>query len=247
MNTKKSNPHSYWKYAFIVPTLLAILLIMNKPLPVVGQRVPDGQSLVENDEGMIGCRELLRAAKAGDQAKVAKLLETTAPDCSYYADGEPRSPLVAAARNGNLTIGKLLVEAQAGVEFHAAGDETPLMAAAKYGHLDFVKYLVAQGAGVNKTLRGDGTALITASQNGHLDVVRYLISQKAVIDQQVPGDGTALINAVKNNHYTTARLLLEYGADPYLHAPGDEYAMFHAQTANNRGMIDLLEQYAKEK
>jgi ankyrin repeat protein len=106
---------------------------------------------------------------------------------------------------------------------------------------------LAQGAEINRQLEGDGTALITASQTGQLDVVRYLISQKAEVDQQVPGDGTALINAVKNGHYATAKLLLENGADPYHNVPGDEYAMYHARIAKNKEMIDLLNQYAKEK
>ncbi|MFK7773522.1 MAG: ankyrin repeat domain-containing protein [Saprospiraceae bacterium] len=32
MNTKKSNPHSFWKYAFIAPTIFGLLLILNKPV-----------------------------------------------------------------------------------------------------------------------------------------------------------------------------------------------------------------------
>ncbi|MFK8007707.1 MAG: ankyrin repeat domain-containing protein [Saprospiraceae bacterium] len=44
MNTKKSNPHSFWKYAFIAPTIFGLLLILNKPITL--QAMND--NMVEN-------------------------------------------------------------------------------------------------------------------------------------------------------------------------------------------------------
>jgi beta-lactamase regulating signal transducer with metallopeptidase domain len=249
MNAKKSNPHSYWKYAFMVPLVFAMLLAINKPVAAITENVEPGasRSAVKDETGdASNCRELLSAIKEEDVEKVEQMLKTVDPDCSYRGDGEPRSPLVAAARKGNLVIGKMLIDANADVDFHAAGDETPLMAAAARGHLDFVKYLVSKNADVNKTLAGDGSALLVASRGGRLDVVKFLISIGADVNAQITGDGTALICAVRNNHYEVSKLLLENGADPYQNSPGDEYAMFHARSSNNKTMIDLLKKYDKE-
>jgi hypothetical protein len=250
MNAKKSNPHSYWKYAFMLPLVFAMLLVINKPFTAVAGNANEFSDSEINGESKTAvtdsCKDLLQGVKDEDIEKVKELLKTVDPNCSYRGGGEPRSPLVAAARTGNLAIGKQLIDASADVEFHAAGDETPLMAAAARGHLEFVKYLVSKKADVNSTLGGDGSALLVASRDGRLETVKYLISAGADVNAQITGDGTALICAVRNNHYEVSKLLLENGADPYQNSPGDEYAMFHARSSNNKTMIDLLKKYDKE-
>lgn len=210
MSTKKSNPHNYWKYAFIAPVLFVMLLSMNMPMEVISQQDVtdpvfqngglDNTTIIAED-----CRELLRAVKDQNVAKVKLVLRTVDPDCLYRGDGEPRSPLVAAARKGDLEIGKLLVEAKADIEFHDGSDESPLMAASANGHLDFVAYLMNKGAEVNRKVGGDGTALLVASREGHLEIVKYLISNNADVNGQVGGDGTPLICAARSGHYEVAK------------------------------------------
>ena len=244
---KQPSLHHHWKYAFVAPLLLGMLLVIHKPVSALAQDDKGSVSLNKSpDSKADNCRTLLGAVKANDVAEVKGLLKTVDPNCVYQGDGEPRSPLVAAARNGNLVMGKLLISAQANVAFHAPGDETPLMAAATGGHLDFVRYLVENGAAVNKKLSGEGTALIVAARSGHVAVVEYLIAQGAEINGQVDGDGTPLIVAARNGHRAVAQLLLENGADPYQVSPGDEYAMHHATVAEDQSMIDLLRKYAKK-
>lgn len=249
MNTKKSNVHSYWKYTFIAPLLLAIVAITNKPVSVLAGSGRASSAASESEQNAptyaADCQALLRSVKDRDVEDVNELLKTVDPNCTYRGDGEPRSPLVAAARNGDLEIGRLLIDAGAEVEFHAWGDETPLMAASVHGHLDFVKYLVTRNADVNKELGGDGTALLVAAREGYLDVVAYLISRGANVNAQVVRDGTPLICAVRNGHYEVTRVLLENGADPYQVSPGDEYAMYHARMSGNDDIIALLKKYEK--
>jgi ankyrin repeat protein len=206
------------------------------------------------------CQALLKAIKEKNLSKVKELLKHTDPNCVYESpekkginikEGQkffvqdPRSPLVAAARDGDTEIGQLLIEADADVEFHAQGDETPLMAASANGNLDFVKLLMANGADLNRKLSGDGTALIVASRQGHVETVKYLISQGAEVDGMVDTDGTPLINSVRMGHYEVSKILLENGADPYLSTPGDEYPLYHAIKSKNKSMIELLEKYKK--
>ncbi len=205
----------------------------------------ENNHLVNPDIKVEGCQKLLIAVKRNKIQVVKELLTTINPDCTYQGDGEPRSPLVAAARNGFLEIGKMIVGAGGSVEYHYRGDESPLMAAAKYGHLDFVKFLVEQGAKINKKVSGGGTALLVAAGKGHTEVVAYLIEKGAEVNAAVRGDGTPLIVAVKGNHYETAKVLLQNGADPYLKVPGDEYAMYHARVSGDKRMIELLKKNEK--
>jgi ankyrin repeat protein len=250
MNAKKSSPHSYWKYAFMAPLLLGMLLVINRPISVLASQGDESLLMKPGEQNEThdsnDCKALLQAVKEEDVEKVKQLLKTVDPDCFYMGDGEPRSPMVAAARQGDLVMGKLLIDAGADVDFHARGDETPLMAASAHGHLDFVKLLVTNDADVNRKLRGDGSALLLASREGRLETVKYLISQGAEVDAQVDGDGTPLICAVRNEHYEISSILLEHGADPYLVSPGDEYAMHHARMSNNKSIIDLLRKYEKD-
>jgi ankyrin repeat protein len=265
MNTKKSNKQSYWKYAFIAPLLFATLLLTNNPIGAFAQEdykqsnevSSNGSLSLTNNEvsepenfrdfifSTKGCRSLLRAVKSEDIESVREFLKDQNPNCTYTGDGEPRSPLVAAARNGNLEIAQLIVAADGDAEYNAAGDESPLMAASHGGHLNLVKLLMENGADANRKVGGDGTALLVASGGGHLNTVRYLVGLGADVNATVRGDGSALINAVRNRKIEIAEILLEAGADPYLEVPGDEYPMFHARSSKNQEMIDLLKKYEK--
>lgn len=244
MDIKESIFYSSDKFVFIASVLIGIFLMMNTTIFAFELDAQyRNQELIVKFEQVSGCSDLLRAVKADNISKVHDLLKTSDPNCIYREDGEPRSPLVAAARNGNFEIGKLLMNANADVEFHAEGDETPLMAASEYGNIDFVKYLISNGAEVNKKVSQNGTALIAASRSGDVETVKYLISQGADINCQVDNDGTPLICAVRNEHYAAAKILLENGADPYLTSPGDEHAMHYAVMTQDKAMIDLLQRY----
>lgn len=259
MNSKKSNPFSHWKYAFILPMLFLTLLLVNKPIESFSQGVDTNlgnaiseaessvksgiEKIIKNSSGHSGnvvknkedydsdetpeeasegdenklpattdnnCQNLLRAVKRNNLNATQNWLKNTSPNCTYRGDGEPRSPLVAAARNGNFEIGKLLIEHKANVEYHAQGDESPLMAVSRGGSVPLAHLLLEHGADVNKEVRGDGTALIYA---------------------------------VRSGRYEIAELLLEAGADPYQEVPGDEYAMYHARSSGNKKMVELLKKY----
>ena len=244
MGAKKSSPHGYWKYAFTLPIVGTLLLGLNKPSTAWAQHGAPAAT-ARASSATPACRALLSAVKAKDPAEVAALLKTATPDCAYEGDGEPRSPLVAAARQGNVAIGQLLVGAGAAVGFHAAGDETPLMAAAANGHLVFVKFLVGRGAETNTQVPGDGNALLVAAREGHANIVRYLIAHGADANGQVASDGTPLICSVRNGHYEVAKVLLDAGADPSLASGGDEDPVFYARESKDQAMQKLLQQYQK--
>ncbi|WP_017731456.1 ankyrin repeat domain-containing protein [Nafulsella turpanensis] len=249
MHTENFNLQSFRKFSFIAPNLFSLILLLSTPFKVFAQGYPKAPVAVKEESGgeqsnSDGCKELLRAVKSQDSVRVKELLRNVDPNCIFRGDGEPRSPLVAAARAGYVGIGKLLLEAKADVAYHAEGDETPLMAASANGHLGFAKLLVSNGAEVNKKLKREGTALIIAAREGHLGTVEYLISQGADVNAQVTGDGSPLIIAVRKGHLDIAKVLLEKGADPYLASPGDENPLYHARMSQNREMVELLEEYS---
>lgn len=155
------------------------------------------------------CAALLRAVKKNNAQKVKTLVQTVDPNCEYREEGEPRSPLNAAARKGNIEIGKILLAANADVEFRARGDEGALMGAARYGHLDFVKLMIENGAAVNKTVGGDGTALINAVRGGHYEVAEYLLENGADPMLGVAGDENPITHAVDQGD-KMLDLLLKY-------------------------------------
>jgi ankyrin repeat protein len=98
------------------------------------------------------CEELLIAVKNNDIKTTASLLKTVNPNCYYLGVDQPRSPLGMAARNGNLTIAKLLLKNGAKVSYRYKRDASALMISARNGHYDFVNYLIQNNANVNKVI-----------------------------------------------------------------------------------------------
>lgn len=165
---------------------------------------------LSNNTADDNCQALLRAVKKNNLEQVKSLVQNTDPNCSYRGDGEPRSPLVAAARKGYLDIGLVLLDAGAKTDYHARGDENPLMAAAKYGHLDFVKVLIQKGAKVNQQISGDGTPLICAVRNNHYEVSEFLLENGADPLQSSPGDESPVHHAIENSNNKMLDLLMKY-------------------------------------
>ncbi|WP_341227783.1 ankyrin repeat domain-containing protein [uncultured Arcticibacterium sp.] len=157
-----------------------------------------------------GCRNLLRAVKNENPAKVKDFLKSQNPDCTYTGDGEPRSPLVAAARNGNYEIGKMILEAGGDTEYHFSRDESPLMAVSRSGNLELAHLLLEYGAEVDKESRGDGTALIYAVRNNRYEIAELLLEAGADPYQNVPGDEYAMFHARNSGNKKMIKLLKEY-------------------------------------
>ncbi len=184
-------------------------LIITVDSETLSQNIRVKRTRFTNKKEKNTCAALLRAVKGNNLQKVKALVQTVDPNCEYREEGEPRSPLNAAARKGNVEIGKLLLAANADVEFRARGDEGALMGAARKGHLDFVKLMVENGAKVNKVVHGDGTALINAVRGGHYEIAEYLLEHGADPMLNVPGDENPIAHAVTQGD-DMLDLLLKY-------------------------------------
>jgi len=173
------------------------------------------------------CHELTEAVRLEDTEKVIALLKIVDPNCidpnpgydTYMKEGNhwktlrARTPLVAAARKGNLDITKLLIAKGADINFQDAREETPLMAAAEYGTLEMVEYLLSKGANLEEFSRGEGTVLSVAARGGNLEIVKYFVSKGFDLDAKTRGEGTPLSVAARSGHLEVVKYLLSKGAD----------------------------------
>lgn len=228
MNTKKSNPNSYWKYAFVAPTIFILLLLLNQPytghaqdaLLVTNSNV---QLEKDNTEPANACEKLSDAIHAQDIDKIKSLLGAADLNCiapnvsekgfnrDYYVQ-VAHTPLSAAAKLGNLEITKLLLKAGSDIDFHDVYVQSPLMAAAQAGQLDLVKFLVEKGADVNAMSGNHGSALHCAAKGGFQEVITYLLDQGADINAYSDIPGTPLNIAARNSHIGLLNYLVDMGA-----------------------------------
>jgi bla regulator protein blaR1 len=138
---------------------------------------------------------LLRAAQRGDLERMHDLLDQGADvDAVIPGDG---SPLIAAARHGQIDAMNALIMA------------------AEAGELDAIGVLLDRGAFIDEIVPGDENALITASANGQTNAVRLLIERGANVNARVRAENewrTPLAMARRNGHAGVETLLLSAGA-----------------------------------
>ncbi|GAB5527012.1 MAG: hypothetical protein Roseis2KO_48840 [Roseivirga sp.] len=210
-----------------------------KTLPDGAKGIDEPEALKPGENAMPlsafkdGCSDLTEAVRNDDLALVKELLKSQKPNC---VDPEPgyteiisgrhlwrksnaRTPLAAAARNGNLEIAKLLVEAGARVGFDAGDHGSPMTEASGGGHTEFVSYLLENGADINERSEGQGSPLNAAARYGHTETVAFLLTKGADVNYQNDGQGSALNAAARNGHLETMKLLVQKGAD--IHATND--------------------------
>ena len=181
------------------------------------------------------------------------------------------TPLIIAARNGNLNSVKILLSYKADIEARGTvkieNDVregcTPLWAAAATGHLNVVKLLIEQHAGVDVRTSIGGTPLKAAAYAGYLDTVRCLVESGADVNGQGNRGDTPLMVACYCGHLSVVTYLINKGAIMDLQTKNGTTALHGAvegghieigskllalgasQLPNNQGLTPLL--YACDK
>ncbi len=111
--------------------------------------------------------------------------------------------LLEAARKGDATLVKSLLDRGADVNAKARYDVTPLAVACDKGHFEVVKLLVERGANLNaEDTFYHSTPLGWAAENGHVEIAKFLIQKGAKTDD-------ALTSMVYNENEDMIRMLLE--------------------------------------
>ena len=123
------------------------------------------------------------------------------------------SKLLIAAKNNDVILLKLLLDAGANKDMTDLVGRTPLYLAADNGNSECVKLLL--DAGANKDMAaGDGrTPLFEAAHNGHSECVKLLLDAGANKDMADENGWTPLSEAAGGGPSECVKLLLDAGAD----------------------------------
>jgi len=156
-------------------------------------------------------------------------------------DEAGRTPLMHAAREGNVAALQHQIASGTAVD---AIDEcrcTALMYAATYGHVEAVLFLVEQGAAVEATSQDGWTPLITAAYSGHVNVVRCLLANGANIEAADERGWTSLMHVAFSGDSESLQCLLEHRANiGVLDSDGRSalaYAALNGHTENVRCLL----------
>lgn len=173
---------------------------------------------------------------------LAFLLSGNWADINAQAGGGLETPLMAAAREGNMEMAKFLIEVE-GVEVDRLDAEgnTALIAAAGACHRKISRYLLDKGAEVNvKNNRYGSTPLtIAAGKCDDTQVIRVLLDHGADVRMRNRGGDTPLLLAVKHGNQHTVEMLLRAGAE--INEQNEGYtALMIAARRGYSGIVALL-------
>jgi ankyrin repeat protein len=126
-----------------------------------------------------------------------------------FAQGPFDTPLLDAAKTGDIAAVQQLLQKGANVEALGQSGVTPLMLASNNGHADVVKLLLGAKANVNAISQDGLTPLYGASQkDGHPDIVKLLLAAGANTEATARNGATPLEVASGDGAAEVVKLLL---------------------------------------
>lgn len=123
------------------------------------------------------------------------------------------TPLGMAARIGNESIVRLLINNGHDVRERRAGKRPPLHDAAFHGHEKVARLLLRHGAEINAKDDDDQTALSRAAREGHDKVVQLLLDKGINSEIRSRGGFTTIAEACDAAHEDVIMLLVEEGVN----------------------------------
>jgi len=178
-------------------------------------------------------KELFEAVRAGDQARIASLVEA-----------DPSLAIFAAAMLGDTARIENILSANRGLATVLSSDGwTPLHLAAFYGKEDAARLLLNKGAPVaaRSTNQMANTPLHAAAAGKHASVVKLLLDNGAKPNAQQHGGWAPLHAAAQHGDIETARALIDAGADIGLRADNQQRPLDLAVLKAQQAMVDFLE------
>ncbi len=144
-----------------------------------------------------------------DDTEIASLLIQAGADLEAKS-ALGYTPLLRAARDGNVALVTFLIEQGGSMENQTVEGSTALSLAAYSGNIEAVKVLIQHGAVINTRRLNGWMPIHRAASRGHVEVVEILIQHHAELNARVWGQ-TPLHLAEKGKHKDVADLLRKYG------------------------------------
>ena len=172
-----------------VPALIGSLILAAPRAVAHSPVVAHSASHASMDDVSSVQNALFKATSLGRADEVRDIL-ALGTDPAFYLHGDG-TPLILAAKLGNVEIADLLLSHGAEINRMTASDESALINAVKTNHLDMVKYLVERGADVSLGQVSNPmhepewrSPLSTAQKHGHTQIAQYLQANGAVADSR---------------------------------------------------------------
>lgn len=204
------------------------------------------------------CGPIHDAARRGDQAKVAALLQQN-PELVFSSDKFGNTPLHIAALHNQPAVAALLLANGADVNarnsppaswFHPEKNllgETPLtLALSSYQHKEMLDLLLTHGADVNVMLSDGDTPLHRAVDRDLPDDVELLLANGADPNTKGPNWQTPVHFAVTQDRLRILEILLDYGADPNVKDMAGHTPLFYAKFNSHEKAAALLRAHGGE-
>lgn len=178
------------------------------------------------------------AAKMGDQAAVARLLQGGTDVNSPAVDGT--TALHWAVYHDDADLAGLLLDAGADANAVNRNGATPVTLACTNSNAEMVERLLGAGADANLAPTGE-PPLMTCARTGQVAAVRALRASGADIDAADGWRGqTPLMWAAAENHVGVMNVLLEGGANVDAFSTGQFTALMFAVRQDARDAVRLL-------
>lgn len=156
------------------------------------------------------------------------------------ADEDGNTPLMMAAREGDLPAAQELIARGADIHAHTNYHYAPLRCAIAGRNPEIVALLLAHGADANADFVDGVTPLMEASSFGSLPMVNLLLAHGAKVEARTKTGGNALNNAAGNNHPDVIAALIDHGADPNQFGDEDETPLMRASLSGKLAAVKML-------
>ena len=153
--------------------------------------------------------KLLRAAAAGDDAKVKRLLKAKV-DVNHGELISGRGGVTAlqvACANGHVGAVRLLLKAKATLDLRDSNGGSALNAACAWNRLECAQLLLEAKATIDLASNAGATPLLAATYHGYTPVVQLLLEAKASTTARSMNGNTALDCARREGHAACVALL----------------------------------------
>jgi len=131
----------------------------------------------------------------------------------YIVRAGADSPLVRAAKDGDVATVRKLITSGADVNAPSGDGSTPLLWAAHRSDIETARALIAAGAKVDAANNYGITPLLDASGAGDAEMMELLLKAGADPNRRHPEGHTALMAAARSGSAPAVRLLLDRGVD----------------------------------